>query len=614
MRLINARTLKLEEFRGRRPPRYAIVSHRWEDDEVTYNDFQRSEIEQRKGFYKLDGACRKALQNECEWVWFDTCCIDKSSSSELTEAINSMFNWYKAAYICLVYLYDFGGDAGNGYFENCEWFTRGWTLQELIAPSNVVFFDRDWRFVGRKTELSGRLAATTGIDVAVLRGADPTRFSVAQRMSWAAQRETTQIEDRAYCLLGLFNVTMPMLYGEGERAFLKLQEEIMKYSNDHTIFAWDRCFPRGGRSGLLAHKPACFAACQDIVHIERLDGTPQGFSMTNIGLSISLATIPYTMHTYLAILDCSHSRQLDFRYGILLERLSANDQYARVRVGDRSVVSIHRDTHEPVFTDTRPLLIRQMQYHAPRAQHCAFWIRSLALPGYRRSQLAEAELFSRDRYIGPNDGLGVLKIPNSYFGTAGVIKLWPDDKDTPWWRVEYLALGYDKNFMPCCLLGNAGLRKKSHPFVEAIVNKRNKNLQRFNSDDLNSWIGREKLDSYRGGFQRNCCCVLKIGQKEKKVDYLNLSLSLELVPVPETLQCLRPSPWSVWAVDIRLGNGLSPQALANRDVWVKGSSSAKKVVTESLPRWSGKALLASIGAEALGGDGLSGLGDMLGEV
>src|SRR4051794_38034290 len=193
MRLINAETLQLVEFRGRPTPRYAIVSHRWEDGEVTYEAMRFDDASHMRGYYKLEGACRKALQYGCQWVWLDTCCIDKSSSAELTEAINSMYRWYKEAYICLVYLHDcqFRGEYQSLSF--CEWFTRGWTLQELIAPANVVFFDCGWHLIGTKTEMCELIAQITQIDIVVLRGADPAMFSIAQRFSWAAKRETTQV-------------------------------------------------------------------------------------------------------------------------------------------------------------------------------------------------------------------------------------------------------------------------------------------------------------------------------------------------------------------------------------------------------------------------------------
>lgn len=201
--------------------------------------------------------------------------IDKSSSAELSEAINSMYVWYREAHICYAYMSDVSSDAqptdsathvsgkkGEGdvppsrpafhtipsilrdydklprTFENSRWFTRGWTLQELIAPPIVEFYSSDWREIGTKFSLRKVINKVTGIDIRVLEGADPSICHVAERMSWAASRRTTRVEDAAYCLLGIFKVHMPLIYGEGQRAFTRLQKEIMKTTEDYTMLAW----------------------------------------------------------------------------------------------------------------------------------------------------------------------------------------------------------------------------------------------------------------------------------------------------------------------------------------------------------------------------------------
>jgi len=613
MRLVNARTLELKEFRGCRPPRYAIVSHRWESDEVTFDDIESGNIEKRKGYQKLQGSCWQALQDGCEWVWLDTCCINKSNAVELAEAINSMYNWYKEADICLVYLYDLGGRTGNKYFEDCEWWTRGWTLQELIAPANVVFFDCEWRQIGKKIVLCESIAEITGIDVDVLRGADPWTCSVAQRMSWAAQRKTTEIEDQAYCLLGLFNVSIPMQYGDRDRAFLKLQEEIIRHSYDHTIFAWDRGLTPGLRCGLFAQSAACFEECQDLVQAQRLEGPLYGFSMTQLGLSINLLTIPYAMHTYLAILECCQKNSPSRYYGILVQRQAVAEQYGRIEVEGRSVVSIRLSTLNKIADKRRRLLfVRQLQVEQPQRQHYAFWVRSLKLPGYGREELSWARLFSRDGYISRNDGLGILKIPETLYGTAGMIHLRPDNSEKPWWRIEYLVFGFDDDFIPYCMLGNSELGRRSYPFVQKIANRKGGGEPLPERAFSNSWLRSEPLEPSRADFKRRSYCIVRLPSLfhgEKTIDFLNLTISIRREPVPEGLQCLRSKPWTVWAIDIRHGQGPSPQALATRDTWANGTTSAKRIVTEGLPRWGGRALMASIGADALGG-----VGEMLAEV
>jgi len=274
MRLLNAETLGLKEFppaaSGRVTTGYAILSHTWGDEEVTFPDVAsypgRRDMENLKGFAKLAGFCRKAREDGYEWVWIDTCCIDKSSSAELSEAINSMYKWYQEASVCYVYMADVGpcqlqravsvhsslhsppGWAADmistaqeldlGEFKRSRWFTRGWTLQELIAPSLMEFYARDWSIIGTKRDLLPALHAATGISEAILRGTSLSTCSVGERMSWAAKRETTRIEDRAYSLLGIFNISLPLLYGEGERAFVRLQEEILRQLEDYTILPW----------------------------------------------------------------------------------------------------------------------------------------------------------------------------------------------------------------------------------------------------------------------------------------------------------------------------------------------------------------------------------------
>ena len=247
------------------PGGYAILSHVWGENEQTFQEIQQLQIACATSSVDLiahhkygpamslnprDHVCEK-IRKTClvaesygyNWVWNDTCCIDKSSSSELSEAINSMFRYYALAEVCLAYLADVPSSASfagtSPEFRDSRWHKRGWTLQELIAPSFLVFLSRDWTYLGSKHELAPPLESITQIPAAVLRNEEePSRFSIAQRMSWAKGRETTRVEDRAYSLLGIFQINMNTLYGEGPRAFVRLQEKIMKTSIDTTIFAW----------------------------------------------------------------------------------------------------------------------------------------------------------------------------------------------------------------------------------------------------------------------------------------------------------------------------------------------------------------------------------------
>ncbi|RYP57315.1 hypothetical protein DL769_009560 [Monosporascus sp. CRB-8-3] len=316
MRLINNESMELEDFMGgSHAPDYAILSHTWEDGEVTFQDFTRPDGEvrsEKKGYRKIEKACDLARKTGLKYVWVDTCCIDKTSSAELTEAINSMFQWYKDAVVCYAWLSDLPEEhlvppeSFASCFTKCRWFTRGWTLQELIAPKCVEFYDQAWNFRGTKTDLSGLITQVTEISGEVLR--DPERlyrFSVAQRMSWAATRQTTRIEDMAYCLLGIFDVNMPMLYGEGSRAFIRLQEEIAKETNDLSLFAWKATSMDQMYHGAFASLPAEFRDSGSITPVSDTAFNPD-FIMTNKGLRLTNSLLhPGQNGTYLLDLNCS---------------------------------------------------------------------------------------------------------------------------------------------------------------------------------------------------------------------------------------------------------------------------------------------------------------------
>ncbi|KAI0363550.1 HET-domain-containing protein [Pilatotrama ljubarskyi] len=199
---------------------------------------------------KVKRLCECARSNGYRYVWDDTCCINKESSAELSEAINSMFDWYSPAEVCYVFLSDVSAAQDpaekDSAFRQSRWFTRGWTLQELIAPDDVVFLDQDWKPLGTKRNLASIIEEITGIDRGVLsHSVNLDSISVSRRMSWASKRETTRVEDEAYCLLGLFGIHMPTIYGEGHKAFRRLQEEILRRIPDQSIFAWGGDFKHG---------------------------------------------------------------------------------------------------------------------------------------------------------------------------------------------------------------------------------------------------------------------------------------------------------------------------------------------------------------------------------
>ncbi|KAK7917935.1 hypothetical protein PG985_009809 [Apiospora marii] len=243
MRIINVYTGYLEEFIGDQIPDYAILSHTWGAEEVTLEDWKDLDTcRERRGFKKIMKACEQARHDGLDYLWCDTNCIDKASSADLSEAINSMFAWYRDARVCYAYLEDVT-DVTD--MPSSRWFTRGWTLQELLAPRRVEFFNAYWTTlgdistVGQAThDLAPIISSITCIGEEYLYGRVLSNASVAQRMSWVSRRTTTRVEDMSYCMLGIFDINMPLLYGEGSKAFERLQQEIIKVSNDHTIFCW----------------------------------------------------------------------------------------------------------------------------------------------------------------------------------------------------------------------------------------------------------------------------------------------------------------------------------------------------------------------------------------
>jgi hypothetical protein len=299
MRLINVNTMQVEQFVEDRVPKYAILSHRWEDEEVSYRDMSLSDVSKKKGYSKIEKTCRLArntVADTCfEYVWVDTCCIDRTNSTELAEAINSMFRWYKESVICYAWLSDLDPAVSIEVgLPGCTWFTRGWTLQELLAPKRVFFYDKSWTKRGSKETLRSLLSRITGIEEEVLnKKEDPSMVSAAVKMSWASRRRTTKMEDIAYCLLGIFDVNMPLLYGEGPtKAFRRLQEEIIKETNDTTLFTWTPLHEQQATRGIFARSPEEYHLCRGIFQTSFADNDI--FTFTNQGLQINTRLIEHS--------------------------------------------------------------------------------------------------------------------------------------------------------------------------------------------------------------------------------------------------------------------------------------------------------------------------------
>ncbi|KAI0441448.1 hypothetical protein F4803DRAFT_418641 [Xylaria telfairii] len=347
MRLLDTDSLQVVEVRDDSVPDYAILSHTWGDEEITIQDMQSAQfsiLKTQTAFLKIQNSASLAKKDGHQYIWIDTCCIDKTSSAELSEAINSMYRWYERAIVCYAYLSDVESQASenplqqSSTFQRSRWFTRGWTLQELIAPKDIFFFARDWTYLGRKRAgdaFSRLLSFITGVDEGVLDGSiTPDEISVANRMKWASYRETTRVEDITYCLMGIFDVNMPLLYGEGDKAFIRLQEEILKKSNDQSLFAWkdpNTNLSADTFSGLLAKSPLYFQAVRNITpppsfHLE--ESIPS--SITNQGLHVQLYLRPQQNDIFHAILDCSIWVEDQHRFPAIFLRKIWGDQFTRI--------------------------------------------------------------------------------------------------------------------------------------------------------------------------------------------------------------------------------------------------------------------------------------------
>jgi hypothetical protein len=245
MRLLSSNAdggFSLTIFTSNNIPSYAILSHTWEadDQEFTFHDLVNRLGSSKDGYRKIQFCGEQAKRDNLRYFWVDSCCIDKTNSVELQEAINSMFRWYQDAAKCYVYLSDVS--TGNHSrsseilwelaFRQSRWFTRGWTLQELLAPRSVDFFSRDGKLLGDKSSLEQQIHEVTSISVRALQGDTLSQFSYDERTAWAANRKTTIEEDQVYCLLGIFDVYLPLIYGEGKKhALRRLQDEIDRRSS-----------------------------------------------------------------------------------------------------------------------------------------------------------------------------------------------------------------------------------------------------------------------------------------------------------------------------------------------------------------------------------------------
>jgi len=450
MRLIWTKNFSQTDFNADQVPRYAILSHRWQQDELTFQDVEAGSFFKKKGFQKIKEACRIAERSGCNWLWIDTCCIDKRNAVELNEAINAMYKWYQQADICIAYLFDHTHKVNH--ISDSSWFERCWTLQELIAPRELNFYDSRWNYIGSKRTQCREIAIITGIPERILKGGDPKQCSVAQRMSWAANRKATRIEDEAYSLLGIFNLSMPTLYGTGSQAFQSLQEKLLQ-KHDQSILAWDRS-PKGGSReyrGLLAESPADFASCSNTRSTESPIGS---IMLVGDGVELDVDTIPYTMGVYLCALDCTSSSS-DRRDAILLQQLDAPQHYARILTEPNSIISISKTRleHSPT-SKRRKLYVHHDLRHPPMKLVHGIRVRKINLLERYQSSHEKIRILSRlDGRVSVGDACSMVQFPYDEWGTTGVIYFPREQRNFRYWSVRWIKLGFDADFCPMVRVG-----------------------------------------------------------------------------------------------------------------------------------------------------------------
>lgn len=474
MRLINVTTLGLEEFSESNTPRYACLSHRWSSQEVNMQEWQVRDnlLIDRLGYSKIIGACHVAQTLQIQYLWADTCCIDKTNSTELSEAINSMWKWYKECALCVVYLSDVDdavckhqqGESvtlpdGANQFAKSQWFTRSWTLQELIAPTNLTFYNSSWERLGSKIELLAEVETVTNIAQAALKNFDTEDWSVAQRMSWAASRKSTRSEDIAYSLLGIFDVNMPLLYGEGSKAFLRLQQEILASATDTSILAWEVKSGEDFTGELLAPSPASFALCNNTVvfdlvfkgqAMEEEVSLLSPIGVSNLGIDIEVMLSPWRMNIFLAYIA---------RHNDIPNAKSEPCFMVLKRVGNDNLMKRCSVKSNITLRPTKPER-KDIQGFEKRRVLIAF-------KNYEQTTITfnGIRITSSDKLLGQ----GTPDMPFEHIWTPGI---WQDDKivlgeasrscgtvavsvippDLHYAKVTVVLLGFDRDYNPMCLI------------------------------------------------------------------------------------------------------------------------------------------------------------------
>ena len=502
----------------------------------------------------------------------------KKDSVELSEAINSMYRWYQGSKICIAYL----EDVPQKQLTGSEWFDRGWTLQELIAPRAVSFFDQGWNLIGTKTDLVLDLSRKTRIPEVVMNNTiKPSACSVAQRMSWAANRRTTREEDRAYSLMGLFDIYMPMIYGEREKAFLRLQQQIIQKSKDESVFAWDMDFPVNAHeySGLFSPSPLAYANCSNII---QTSGS-RGFSESNGELSIWSRVLPHSPGTYAATLHCTDRAFPESRTFILIGNTSAEGEFLRVRDAKKLSRGLIQ-TGDLARYKERQIRVSGAPTEPPMSIFNGFWLRTLQPPGHDKCQTT---LISNCQPPGAD-----YVCQHDYDqGVAGVVHIDPKSANRYIWsQTHWLTFSFDRDFNPVLWLANCEHSGRLQSAFEQAVASGNGSLECRELMTLckkdtqkrwpGDWMSREEDRPSANGVRLSrrdqvwpegaltVTVDRKTGIQGRIINTLNLEVSVQLQHCLNSATIsaknandgeIPVNPMNAWVVDIVDIGGTSPE-------------------------------------------------------
>ena len=469
-----------------------------------------------------------------------------------------MYLWYESSKMCVVYL----DDVPQKPITESHWFDRGWTLQELIAPKVVSFFDRNWNLIGTKAKLIAELSQKTRISEDVLsHSAKPSSCSVAQRMSWAAKRVTKRVEDRAYSLMGLFDVYMPMIYGEREKSFLRLQQQIIQKYKDESIFAWsmeDADDNTVTYSGPYAPSPSAYINCPNVVPTLG----SQGFSEIQGELSLSAIVQTHTPGTYCAILHCADGTRPGTRIGITVAKMSeaGSNEYVRVMRPDESSLAVFQISGEGAEENIR---VPVSPSEPPQPIYYGFWLRTLEPPGHAENQIT---ILSNCPTSQPDF---IRQDSQHRHLNTGVARIKPrtSSENSNWSQIRWMKFGFSLEFKPMIWLANdSHSNRLDEPFERAIVSLRNARTQ---SQEVEEALKEDLLEECTGDPTqklrydwpegRLLITIKGSGLRGFVIPELNLKIQVQLQPLHSPNistfggvdhQGLPIKPTLVWVVDI----------------------------------------------------------------